>query len=457
MRLLRNLVPGGAERHVGLLALLAVAAILAGCASARASGDPATVRIAVNAVAGGKNDAMVAWLTEVLPDVERKSGAHVQIVQDGGGDESFKSRLVLDLQGGTGADIYSFDSLWTAQMASAGHLLALDPWLKKWSDWPRYPAAMRGMGAYRGHTYVLPFQTDVRGIYYRKDLFAKAGLPTDWHPKSFQDIYAAGEALRKLDGVTPIQWNATTAFGEAATLQGFYLALLGAGGDLFDAKAEKWVASSPALRAALEFYRQVYVERGLGDVALQLDPKGRERSFEAFRDGRMAIYPEGTYMWRDVLRPDSAWGIPDRDAVVGWAPMPGTDGPVSISGGDAFILNKNARNRDLAWKVLAALASADSLGARMRLTPFIPARADLLALPAFRADAELAREVEQALPVTRFRPGYPAYPRVSELVQRMAEKVIQRIRGSIRTERIRGSIRPLALAGCSSIRSRDLG
>lgn len=408
-----------------LLALLAVAALLAGCASARASADPSTVRIAVNAVAGGKNDGMIQWLDGVLPEVERKSGARVQIVQDGGSDESFKARLVLDLRGGTGADIYSFDSLWTAQMASAGHLLALDPYLAKWADWKRYPDAMRSMGSYRGHAYVIPFQTDVRGIYYRKDLFAKAGLPTEWHPRSFEDIYAAGEALRKLDGVTPIQWNATTAFGEAATLQGFYLALLSAGGDLYDAKAEKWVAASPALRRALEFYRQVYVERELGDVALQLDPKGRERSFEAFRDGRIAIYPEGTYMWRDVLRPGSAWGIPNRDEVVGWAPMPGVDGPVSISGGDAFILNKNARNRELAWKVLAALASADSLGARMRLTPFIPARSDLLQHPAFRADAELAREVEQALPVTRFRPGYPAYPRVSELVQQMAEKVVQ--------------------------------
>lgn len=409
--------------------ILLLILMVAGCAPTATPSDP-SVRIAVNAIEGGKGSVTIAWLNAVRPLVEQAAGRPLEIVQDGGSDESFKSRLVLDLYGRTGADIYTFDSLWTAQMASAGLLRPLDGWLGAWPEWKQYPDAMRRMGEYRGHVYVLPFQTDVRGLYYRKDLFARAGLPGQWRPKNWAEIFAAGEALKKLPGVTPIQWNASSAFGEAATMQGFYLTLLSAGGDLYNWRRRKWIGASDAIRRTLVFYRELYVNRRLADVGLQLDPKGRERSFERFRDGKIGIYPESTWMWREVLRPGSPWGIENRDDVVGWAPMPGggmrgDPRRVSISGGDAFIVNPHSLSPERAWAALRALSSRESMEIRMKQSPFIPARQDLLDDASFRADKELAREVSESLAATRFRPGFPEYPRVSELVQRMGDQVIQ--------------------------------
>ncbi len=393
--------------------------LLVGCAQAPPA-PKIRVEVAINGVDGGKNARDVAWLRAMEPRLEAElPDVDVVIRPDGGSDESYKARLVLDLYGGSGSDVLSFDSFWTASMASAGLLEPLDEQLAGWSEWSEYLPSMQKMGAYEGHTYLVPFLTDVRGIYYRKDLFVQAGLPADWQPRSLEDIYAAGEALKKLPGVTPIQWNAGTAFGEATTMQGIYLPLLTCGGSLY--ADGRWTTGGEPLARTLEFYRQVYVQRKLGDVALQLDPKGRERSFERFRDGKIGIYPEGTYMWLGVLRPGETWGIANRDQVVGWAPMPG---PVSVSGGNGYILNKNSAHPRESWEVLKRLAARPSQEIRMEMAPFVPPRRDLLELPAIQRDRVLSEQLRLALPVTVFRPGLPLYPRVSERLQQAVERVI---------------------------------
>ncbi|HWG86098.1 MAG TPA: extracellular solute-binding protein, partial [Deinococcales bacterium] len=337
------------------------------------------------------------------------------------------AQIILDIRGGTGADIIFFDGFWVSEFASAGLLEPLDAYLKTWKDWPQYLKSMQSMGSYQGKTYLIPAQTDVRGIYYRKDLFKQAGLPENWAPKSYADIYAAGEALKKIQGVTPIQWNGGTSFGEAATLQGFYMALLSAGGNLYNFSRQKWVVGGPQMTNALNFYRELYVNRKLADVNLQLDPKGRDRSFELFRDGKIGIYPEGTYMWLGVTGPGAAWEVKNRNEVIGWAPMPTSNGDgkiVTISGGGGHILNKNSQNKELAFEVLTRLNSMDSLNTRATVATFIPARQDAWAA-VFKADPEIQRQIRTAMPVTTFRPSFPVYTKVSEQVQQMTEKVIR--------------------------------
>lgn len=397
-----------------------------GCSGPRLADAPPQVTISVNGTQGGKNRAEVAWLQTMAPRISEKLGVPVQVVTDGGSDESFKAKLILDLYSGQGADVVTFDGFWTAGMASAGLVAPLDDRLRAWPRWSDYLASQQAMGAFGGHTYAVPFYTDVRGLYYRRDLFARAGLPDPWRPRSWEDILEAGEALKQLEGVTPIQWNAGTSFGEATTMQGLYLPLLSAGGRLYQDGG--WVVTGAPLRQALEFYREIYQVRELGDVRLQLDPKGRERSFEQFRDGRIGIYPEGTYLWLGVIRPGATWGMPERDRLVGWAPMPGmTEAlpPVSISGGGGFIVNKNSPHPELAWQALQMMAGLDSLTVRLELDPFIPCRRDALESQAFQrvSDPVIRQQVDEGLPVTTFRPGLPAYPRISELAQQMVEKV----------------------------------
>ncbi|MEW6277626.1 MAG: extracellular solute-binding protein [Candidatus Eremiobacterota bacterium] len=424
-------------KHLACIVLLAVA-----CAPARQPvAGRVPVEVLVNGVDGGKNARDVEWLRRIEPWLERElPGVDVLIATDGGSDESYKARLVLDLYGGRGSDVISFDSFWTAGMASAGLLLPLDPFLRDWDEWRFYPESMRAMGSYGGKTYLVPFLTDVRGLYYRQDLFRQAGIPLPWRPRSWEDVFQAGEQLQALPGVIPIQWNAGTAAGEATTMQGILPVLLSAGGQLHDGR--QWVVSGRPLEQTLEFYRELYVRRRLADVALQLDPKGRERSFELFRDGKIGIYPEGTYMWLGVLRPGQTWGIPNRDEVVDWAPMPAlAGGVVSVSGGNGYILNQNSAHPEASWQVLRLMASRRSQEVRMELSPFVPPRTDLTGL--LGDDPVLQRQLREALPLTTFRPGLPLYPRVSERLQQAVERVIQGQSPSDSLERYAREVRRL--------------
>ncbi|HEY4002934.1 MAG TPA: extracellular solute-binding protein, partial [Candidatus Xenobia bacterium] len=180
-----------------LVLLLAAAAGLSGCAPSAPADTIPTVKFAINGVEGGKQKGGVQWALEMAPRIEQTLATqghpiHLQVIQDGATDESYKAKMVLDLYSGTGADVYSFDGFWTPQMASAGLLYPLDTFLAGWPDWAQYLPIPKKMGLYEGHTWLVPSFTDVRGIYYRKDLFAQAGLPADWKPQNWTDIFAAG-------------------------------------------------------------------------------------------------------------------------------------------------------------------------------------------------------------------------------------------------------------------------
>jgi len=66
-----------------------------------------------------------------------------------------------------------------------GYLSPLDDQLNAWPDWQQFSDTAKGAGkALDGKTYGVPDGTDTRALWYNKEIFAKAGLPTDWQPKT---------------------------------------------------------------------------------------------------------------------------------------------------------------------------------------------------------------------------------------------------------------------------------
>ena len=106
---------------------------------------------------------------------------------------------------------------------------------------------MAGIVEFEGKRYGVPVGTDGRVLFLNKKLFAKAGLPTDWQPKSWDEVLQAGRQLKaKLPEVTPLQINAGTAMGEATTARGFIPLLYGTGKNLVD--GGKWLGDTPRPR-----------------------------------------------------------------------------------------------------------------------------------------------------------------------------------------------------------------
>lgn len=230
--------------------------------------------------------------------------------------------------------------------------------------------------------------------------------------------------------VTPLQINAGRSMGEATTLQGFIPILLGAGKQLYE--NERWLGDTPELREALEFYGAVYGEE-LGDSELQLRADGRDRSFEQFSQGEIAILIESDYLWWGVVAPEEGlFPIENRDEVVGWAKIParepgaGIRGQdfVSASGGTGRVLAASAGNPEEAWNLLSFMSSKEALLDFVEREPRITVRQDVNEeSEAIRNDPIFAFISDEILPITWYRPGFAEYAEVSEAIQAMVQNV----------------------------------
>jgi multiple sugar transport system substrate-binding protein len=442
-----------AARHgpaaVALAGLAVLALAAAGCLGTHERSDTTrnagasefTLTIAENAISGGKSAASADWITNwVIPEFirdQRGKGRTARVIfqPSGAADEDYKTRVALDLKTRSGADIYSIDGIWIGELAEAGYIEPLERLVGKaaldaWEGWAQIPPAVKDNVSYEGKRYGLPSGTDGRVLYFNKKLFARAGLPTDWQPVSWDDLIAAGQRLKaQLPGVTPIQLNAGTAMGEATTMQGLLPLLAGAGRLIWE--DGRWQGDTPAMRDALAMYERVY-GTGLGDPVLQQDARGRDKSFQAFAAGKLAILLESDYFWRSVIEP--AGGIakmPDRNETVGYALIParkpggGIRGQdfVSMSGGGGHVLNPATRFPKQAWELLQFMSSKEATTALLAGGARITQRQDVNAA-VLGGDPLLSFVAERVLPITAFRPGLAVYPRISQALQQATLDVV---------------------------------
>lgn len=397
--------------------------------------------IGANAVKGGKNTAGAEFTETVLipkfVEAQKAKGVDVTVKFQGDGseDEVYKQKLALGLSNKTGPDLINVDGIWVGEFAQAGYLKPLTDTVgdaakvDEWDGWKQIPDAVQQLGMFDGKRYGVPGGTDGRVLYFNKKLFAQAGLPADWQPKSWDEIIQAGQALKKLPGVKPIQINAGTAMGEATTMQGVLPLLVGTGATINT--DGKWLGDTPQLRQVLDFYKSIYGS-GLGDPILQREAKGRDKSFAEFAANKIGILLEGDYFWRSVVEPKSGVAkMADRDTAVGYALIPastpgaGVKGQdfVSMSGGGAVAINPNTKFPQQAWELLQFMNSAEMVKAGLNGAAKITQRTDVNA-EVLSGDPMLNFVATKVLPITQYRPGLAEYPQVSAALQQATADVI---------------------------------
>jgi multiple sugar transport system substrate-binding protein len=424
------------------MAAVAVATglVMSGCSGGASGGGGTTIRISANSIKGGKNSSGAEWLTGyVIPKftaMEKAKGKKVTVRFEGTGvdDAPYKQKVALDLKTGGGADLISIDGIWVGEFAQAGYLKPLDQVVgakaDSWDGLKQIPGPVQNIMSFGGKKYGLPTGTDGRVIFFNKQLFAKAGLPADWQPRSWDDILAAGRKLKSLSGVTPIQLNAGTAMTEATTMQGVLPLLVGTGHEVFE--NGKWLGDTPQVRDVLNLYQQVY-GGGLGDPRLQQSAQGRDESFTRFAKGKVGILLESDYFWRSVVNPkDGIDPMKDRDKDVGYALIPaqsagkGVRGQdmVSMSGGSGWVVNPHTKDPSLVWDLLSFMGSHDAVKDEVQRTavgisPRQDVNAEMLA-----GDPLMNFIATKVLPITDVRPGLAAYPQVSTALQKATGDVV---------------------------------
>ncbi len=396
------------------------------------------IELTIGGVSGGVE---LQWLNEyVKPAFEAQmaeEGKNVTVTNIefvGNSGEDLRQQYVLDLGVGQGADILGFDGFWLPEFVEGGLLRPLTETVGEsaleWDGWDVTPEGLKNIMGFNGDLFGIARGTDARVIWYRADLLEQAGLPADWQPTSWAELLDAARMVRdNLEGVTPLQLNAGTSMGEATTMQGYLMALLGAGHHIYDFDEGKWIANSPAILETLRLYETIYVTEELGSARYQLTQNGRDQSFEDFSNGTVAMLVEGDFFWRGPLAPETGnFALENRDEIVKFALMPaiepgeGFNGQdfVTISGGTGFVLNPNTAHPEEAWELLTFMFSVEALESLQELQPRIRARTDV----PVTGDETMSRIAQQVLPLTTIRPQLPEYNRVSAEAQLMTERVV---------------------------------
>ncbi len=380
------------------------------------------------------------WKEFVEPAVasfEKETGIKVnQVVLPPGTNPDQK--VALDLAGGVASDIIAVDGYRIPEFAEAGYLLSLDSYLNKWPDWNSYYSSMKKMVSFDGRSYGIPLDTDVRMLWYWKPIFEKAGIAMPWEPKNWDDVNAAAMKIKKaLPNVEyPIYIPAGSKMGEATTMQGFYMLLLGADtpdndrNKLRDWKSGKWIGKSPALLRALQEYQLIFVKDKLSlkDIYYTPDVWGDWR--RAMIGGNIGIGLGGSWEFKEFWSGAGADvpSVEERKKLVGWAPMPGagvSGAPeiVSISGGWTFAVNAKTKDADASWKLLETIFSKDNFGGWVAGAAKVSTRRDVSEMPAYQKDDYVAA-ITKLVKYTATRDTYPGYSKVSSCIQSATEDIL---------------------------------
>ncbi|MGD9715415.1 MAG: extracellular solute-binding protein, partial [Thermomicrobiales bacterium] len=164
---------------------------------------------------------------------EAYPGIDIELEPFAAGD--YSTQIVLQLSMGRAPDVFMLSGVAIAELATSGLVAPLDRWLSGWDGWQYFPETIRAAIAYEESIWGLPYPIDTHFLYYRRDLFAQAGLPTDWQPTHPDDILAAARAVRDATpNVIPYALYAGANGGNSTVVRGFIPLVSAHGGTLTD-------------------------------------------------------------------------------------------------------------------------------------------------------------------------------------------------------------------------------
>ncbi len=380
------------------------------------------------------------WTVTKIKEWEAKNpGVTVKLVELPSPDGPYREKLVLDLASGQGPDIYLADTFWFGEFAEAGYLANLTDYVNAWDDWSQWYDAAKSAVTYKDNVYGLNRTTDVRPLYYRKDLFEKAGIATPWQPTSWDDMFSAAQKLKDIGVKAPWMVKAGKVVGEATTMQGFYMLYLGCGGQLWNPETGKWDIGSQCLRDTFQVYYDLYIAKKLGgdpDNWLAGDPISNYR--QMMQAGELGMIATWNGDWSGTFGPNGDFPLENRDEQLAYtkfpaqAPGKGIRGQdyVTISGGWAFVVNGASQHVDKAFDLLAYLHTKDNVISYYRDQPTLPGglptRQDVTNSEEWQSlvDDYMLWQAEELVPLTTFRPPVPEYPKVSEAIQSATETIL---------------------------------
>lgn len=420
-------------RTLGVIAVVGlVGAGLAGC-SGTASGPATESGERTITVAYQKTSAfhqLDDLFQKVKPEFEAANpGVTVKLQPIESENDYYTKLALMNGSADTAPDVMYEDSFQIRSDAAAGYLLPLDDYVNNWADWSQfYDAAKQAGYGDDGKTYGISMGTDTRGIYFNKTIFAAAGLPADWQPKTWADIISAAQKIKASNpNVIPLNIYGSKAAAEQTSMQGLEMLLYGTGSTLYNTDTQKWVTGSKGMTDALSFYKDIYADGVATPLDLALDSTiGSRVSTELLPEGKLAMAIDGSWLPGGWSEGKNAW--PAWKDTIGLAKMPTQNGAdpgfTSMSGGWTLAVGAQSKHPATAFDFVAMALDKDNTLKYDTENSQIAVRKDVATSDAYLSYNPTFSFFSDLVQYTHFRPTTPDYSQISSALQQAAESVI---------------------------------
>ncbi|PJJ73111.1 N,N'-diacetylchitobiose transport system substrate-binding protein [Diaminobutyricimonas aerilata] len=327
--------------YVGLLAASALA--LAGCASGGSSGGDESAEIRVWLNGTDTPDEAREYLKTTFE--KENPGSTLTIEEQSW--TGLVDKLTTSLSGSDSPDVVEVGNTQSPAFTSVGAFLDLSDEYEDLGGDDLLPGFVEA-GTYDGTFYAAPYYSGSRLVFYKKDLYAAAGLSV---PTTLDEYIANGEALAAANPVSGIYFPG----------QDWYNALpyiWENGGEIAVEDGDGWKSSfsSPESIAGLEQVQQVMQNASLA-------PKdGNETDPQVpFCAGTVAQLSAPSWVKWSILAPADADapGCPDQEANLGVFALPGKDGGAAkvFAGGSNIAVSAKSAHPELAKEALKIMLS----------------------------------------------------------------------------------------------------
>jgi multiple sugar transport system substrate-binding protein len=221
--------------------------------------------------------------------------------------------------------------------------------------------------------WAVPWFTEARSIYYRKDVLKKAGVDEATAFESWDSFRATLEAIKaKVPNIQPFGTPGKKAFDLVHHVMPF---VWDAGGEELTEDASKSAINSPEAVQGVQFFADL-VNDGLADPS-QLERDGTQVENQ-FKGGKLAVWMGGPWVLASIPREEDTNWVPAARKNVGVAPMPaGPNGEAyTFVGGSNLMMFEHSQNKNEAWELMKFLSQDQVQSDYASLLGMFPARTE---------------------------------------------------------------------------------
>lgn len=335
---------------------------------------------------------------------------------------SGRTEFLKAMENKTPVDLMSNDQIWLGEFAKKGLLTDLTNRTQSWgraSDW--YEVNWDG-GAYGDKIYAIWLWTDVRGVYYWKDLLSESKVD----PSSLATWNGYIDAAKKLNSVLRskgIEGVHLTGASHSPDLWYPYLWMLG--GNIVERKSGHptegvyWFPTynSSAGVKALQFLKD--------QVDAGIKPQKNHFWGQEFADRKFAVMIEASHV-------PLYFPIEERrnlEQKIGYLPLPkptNASQPATMMGGWQLSIPITSKHPDLAWELITTLLKPQTYSLWLERYGYLPTQLSIgegIYSKQLEKSNPLYPKMISLLPTGLSRPSIAEYPEIADHIRQAIDQV----------------------------------